>query len=526
MTRSIVIVDDDRSLLEGMRESIPWSELNLKWVGEAIDGRQGIEVINDCKPDIVLTDINMPIMNGLEMIEYLCKHGFNGSFIILSGYTDFEYARQAVRLQVDDYLSKPISYESLRKVIERVTERLDDEEKSEQDYIKLHEQLELYKPYLLQEWVRSVVTGSRSATHPMPDVQKIITDWTGQRHVLIGIELGENEMWEKLDRQRNMIRFVVHNVASEMVAEVTPHYDYVELHSTRFVVFLHNCLSEGTKEQFEEKARQLCIKLKTYLKRQLKLELQVKLGEVTEDWRTISDTSNNLFGSIKELENDMINSAPLASVQFYHELAESVRNGHIDAAKQTINAYIVSLNSEDVYNEGGLQKWADDLWAIMAYALYDIGIELDRIVTKFHPTRKMTAPYTPELLGKWLVEMVEQLIEHLQTRDNSRHRQMTKFMIRFVHENYSTSVTLKQLADELQLSRNYLGQIFRNVTGETFNQYLTRVRIGKAKEMIMEGELYIYEIAEKVGYTNIPYFSSQFKKITGVNPTDLIRPRS
>jgi two-component system, response regulator YesN len=94
-----------------------------------------------------------------------------------------------------------------------------------------------------------------------------------------------------------------------------------------------------------------------------------------------------------------------------------------------------------------------------------------------------------------------------------------------VHEHYAENITLGLLADEINISKNYLGQIFRNVMGETFNQYVTRIRMEKAKRLILEGKLYIYEIAEKVGYSNIPYFSSQFKKYIGINPTELMKSK-
>src|SRR5690606_1505319 len=105
--------DDDSNLFEGMCDLILWDELNVKWAGEAMDGCDGLRVVRDKQPDIVLTDINMPEMNGLDMISALREEGFRGKFIILSGYADFEYARQAVRLQVDDYLSKPVTLANL-----------------------------------------------------------------------------------------------------------------------------------------------------------------------------------------------------------------------------------------------------------------------------------------------------------------------------------------------------------------------------------------------------------------------------
>ncbi len=96
-------------------------------------------------------------------------------------------------------------------------------------------------------------------------------------------------------------------------------------------------------------------------------------------------------------------------------------------------------------------------------------------------------------------------------------------MTQYIHEHYAEDLTLADLSDKVFISRNHLSIIFKNITGETFNTYLTRVRIEKARELLTVGNLLVYEVAEQVGYKNVPYFSTLFKKLTGMNPTDLIK---
>lgn len=102
----VVVVDDDRHVLQSMKKNFPWNEIGIEWVGEAADGEEGLEIIGQLNPDIVITDIYMPVMNGLNMIEKLRNDHFQGAILILSGYADFQYAVQALRLKVDDYISK------------------------------------------------------------------------------------------------------------------------------------------------------------------------------------------------------------------------------------------------------------------------------------------------------------------------------------------------------------------------------------------------------------------------------------
>ncbi|GIQ65017.1 hypothetical protein PACILC2_35850 [Paenibacillus cisolokensis] len=144
----IAIIDDDRQVLAGMRNIIPWGELNAVYAGEAEDGKQGLELVRQANPDIVITDIYMPVMNGLEMLEALRQSGCTSRFVILSGYSDFEYARQALRLEVTDYLTKPVSIATIRNVLRKVIRSLEEEAAERQEQHELMEQVSQFRPYL------------------------------------------------------------------------------------------------------------------------------------------------------------------------------------------------------------------------------------------------------------------------------------------------------------------------------------------------------------------------------------------
>ncbi|UOF89492.1 response regulator [Fodinisporobacter ferrooxydans] len=260
----IVIIDDDPQVLTGMKRAIPWGELNAVCVGEGLDGKKGLDVIRNERPDIVLTDIYMPVMSGLEMLEQLRNEDYQGKLIILSGYSDFEYARQALRLQVDDYLSKPVTISTIKTVIQNAIRQLEQEAVQRVFQEEIKQRLKMYEPF----------------------------------------------------------------------------YD-----------------------------------------------------------------------------NDLAKSG----------------------------------------------------------------------------------------------------------NENIKHKKMVEFVIQYIQEHYAKDITICEIAEKLYISKNYLNQIFKKATGESFNHYLTLVRLEKAKAMILEGNYLVYEIAEKVGYKNTPYFSTLFKKYMGMNPTDFIR---
>lgn len=521
---SIVIIDDDLNLLEGMRESIPWEQFNVRWVGEAVDGKEGLRIVSQLRPDIVLTDIHMPEMNGLDMITMLRDQGYDGKFVILSGYADFEYAQQAVRLGVDDYLCKPVTLDNLKSVLSRVSERLEQERSEENEFRQLKVRLEHYKPFVIQEWLKSVVTGSPSAfSDDLPDIREITEDWDGRDHRIIGLDLSSEEHWRAWEKDRNLLRFAVQNVACEMVRQTFTLFDYVELRSRWYAVVLHGETDKPLRGR-EREAERLREALSAYLNTRLKLPVHVELGPIVRDWRKLAGTFNEMFSSPDAARLPFALSD--SSIKFYHKLAQAVRNANESEARRVIAEYVEGHDAGRPYDQHGLRMWASELWTTLAYSLYELGIELDHFVSKSEALAGLDADGARESLRRWLEHLAETIIGGMHKVENVKHWKMVDFTIRFIHEHYHENITLGLLANEIHISQNYLGQIFRNITGETFIQYLTRVRMEKARQMILEGRYYIYEIAQKVGYNNIPYFSSQFKKFIGVNPSDVLKSKT
>lgn len=274
----IAIIDDERQVLKGMKRSIPWDDLGAEWVGEAMNGEDGLEIIRRTLPDIVITDLYMPVMNGLDMMEQLRKEGFRGKLIILSGYSDFEHARQALRFQVTDYVSKPISLPTLRAILSNVVQELEAEEEKRMRQLELEFKMTLYEPFVEKEWVRSAAVGTldsayRDSMHLPPSYQY----WQKRRHVTVGIELIRDERAKCLSvSDWNLFRFAVSNIACEVACRLFPDLEYTELHSTRALLIIHP--EEGLQEQLELRLDELGVRLTDSISTYLKLVTRIGIG--------------------------------------------------------------------------------------------------------------------------------------------------------------------------------------------------------------------------------------------------------
>ncbi|WP_438431280.1 response regulator transcription factor [Gorillibacterium sp. sgz500922] len=536
----IAIVDDERQVLQGMKRAIPWEELEAEWAGEAMNGADGLEMIRSACPDIVITDIYMPVMNGLEMMEQLRKDGFPGKIIILSGYSDFEHARQALRFQVSDYVSKPISIPTLTAILTKVIQELAEEEDKRKRQGELELKMSLFEPFIEKEWVRSAAIGTldpayREDSHLPPPYRY----WRERSHLTVGIDLLRDERAGCLSvSDWNLFRFAVSNIACEVARKPFPDVEYTELHSTRSLLILHP-QPEDEGRELEKRLEELGIRLADSIGSYLKLAARIGIGGLKAEWTKISDSTEEAFRAIDQraakadaayevyLYREERGSQPESVVPFpvklSYRLASAMKSSQEAEAHQLVQEYMAVLKQHKGISPAYVQMLASELWGIIAYSLYETGMLLDEWFTSDRIAREIGSLLVPEQLAGWLKGKITELCRSRQWKGNGKHRQVVEYMTGYIHEHYAEELTLAELSEKVFISRNHLSIIFKNVTGESFNTYLTRVRIEKARELLLERNMLVYEVAERVGYKNIPYFSTLFKKITGMNPTELIK---
>lgn len=521
----IAIIDDDRQVLAGMRRGIPWKELDAELAGEAMNGADGLDMIRRVQPDVIITDIYMPVMNGLDMISELRRQEFEGKIIILSGYSDFEYARQALRLDVSDYLSKPISVPTFKSVLVKALQDLSSEDIRRAREDEMMHKLMLYEPFVEKEWVKAALTGTldpayrRDELLPSPYLY-----WADTSHMVMGIELDRCARASSLTvADWNLFRFAVSNIVHEVVRERFASFEYTELHGMRSAVVLH-ADPGAAADRLTGLIGELGDTLKTCVWNYLKLKLRIGFGAWKSSWLDIPDSTEEAFRSLdgKGLVPDRKQQwNMMRPVKFYQELASAIKTSQETRAKQLVTDYTRQLQEQSGDTPEYARMLASELWGVIAYCLYDVGMLLDDLFPNRELSREMSVLGGLEQLAAWLTEKITVICQSREWGGSSKHRQAVDFMVQYIHEHYDEDITLSELADKVYISRNYLSNIFRNMTGETFNTYLTRVRMEKAKELLLERKMLVYEVAGRVGYKNVPYFSTLFKKFTGMNPTEL-----
>ncbi|KYG26592.1 response regulator transcription factor [Alkalihalobacillus trypoxylicola] len=528
----VVIVDDDEKVLRGMKKIIPWQELDCEWIGEARDGEEGFALIKQLNPDIVISDIYMPVKNGIEMIKQLRENHYDGKIVILSGYSEFEHARQAVRLRIDDYLTKPASIDTIRSVFSAIVEQLEEDQMNSVQVAELREKVKLYEPLIEKEWLKSLITGTVDHNHIPPAVKSMISKWDDQDHVILTIVYDQQLEQSKLYQSDwYLFRFAAGNIIRETTERYEESYQYVELHSHQAVICLH--FDKDKQEEIKNKLYQLAGALEASLKIYLSVDVTVNVGGIKSDWFEIAQSlreasSKNNHHSLGDSDELLLQTTEgkrtiwSESMEANQKLSEAIRYADETSARQIIDEYFSKVDQQS-YQSALAMQIGIELWTIMTYSLYDIGIRIDDMFDEsLDIYQEINTIQSWDALSNLIKEKIVTICHHQQWDENLKHRQLVEQMIDFVQNRLNENITLQDLADELYISRNYLGQIFKKIVGESFKNYLTRIRMEKAKKMIQEGNYLIYEVSEKVGYVNPAYFTTTFKKYTGYTPTELI----
>ncbi|MGO4270737.1 response regulator, partial [Paenibacillus sp. TAF58] len=283
----LVVVDDDFHILQGFKKAIVWEKFGIEWVGEAENGQDGYELIAREKPDIVLTDIYMPQLNGLEMIERLRAEGIEAKYIVLSGYSDFEYARKALRLNVSDYLSKPITLDDLKLVLGKVLDELNEEVENQQELSSLSNKISMYEPFVRKQWLRVLISGS---TDPVIHTQlpDAFEAWDRQGHFVMAVELLRTPRIRNASLQDwHLFRFGIGNIMNELLVQHWPDSQFIEIQSSHIMIVLHgpqDAPEHTSVEQITALGNEMVRCMDTYLN----LQVRIGVGCSRLTWKEIS----------------------------------------------------------------------------------------------------------------------------------------------------------------------------------------------------------------------------------------------
>jgi two-component system response regulator YesN len=527
----LLIVEDEKWEREGLLNLLDWRSFGLEVVETAVDGIEGLEMTEKTHPDIIITDIKMPGMDGISMSKQIKAVHPHVKIIILTGYDDFSFAREAIHFKADAYILKPLEEAELIPVLQKVTaECLGEKEKSAQeDLIKkqLAKNIQLAKTKFLVDLLEGRAL-PRDIEQQLPERLAefdITANCPGEYFIMI------IKMLDAMNRQRNGMDGIISIVEGilpkhliftlpfsgeeETVCCLThPPSDNTLLRLKIADIFqaIHNGSDLPLVVGMGESAASLAEISQSYIQ----ARQAVEFGVFWSSWGIVDfaqiDSMQRKFG-------DNIGEYLIQSNGFSKQLVAGVRSANQERCFELIREMFQYIKE----NQGAsrdfiinfLQSMVNDISLFLCTLNKGLGSSK---LSKPEQEMRLSGLTSVTSLETSVTAFIENTLNRINAKKNNPDEQIVKKVVQLIEERYMTDLGLQVIAREVFLSPNYLGNIFKKYTGRTFNDYLCEYRMEKAKELLQSSKNKVGWVASAVGISNTSYFCTIFKQAYGMAP--------
>lgn len=519
MLCKIFLVEDEIVTREGIRDSIDWEGAGLRWCGEAPDGELALSLIEAEMPDILITDIKMPFMDGLELSRIVRARLPQTRIVILSGHDEFRYAQQAIQLGVTDYLLKPVGTQELLDVLTRIRRQIEDERRQVERIQNLQDQVKQSASILRQQFLLDLVSGHYSATDAIARAAALQIDLVARWYLAVSVRC------DVIIEAPYLARLETYHRVRQCVADLLAERDDVlliakDIEETGLLV------SGEDAEAIQRTAQHLSSSVIALLQPEPSLALAIgvgrpveRVGAIPQSFLDACDAARTQIrklapsrGGISFSPQQLLALDPTAILTF-------LRRGELQGLNAFLSTHLSIVDTEDPNLRAVIDFLVTDMLVAIANFVQDLGGTVDAVI----PVR---ATLEPILAGIDSVATLQRFMQELLTKallERDRHTNRTLAMIehakRFVATHLaSEELTLQTAAAAVGWSPNHLSAVFSRETGMTFVEYVTGERIERAMTLLRTTSLSTHEIAQCVGYHNPRYFFTVFKKATGQSP--------
>ncbi|MGE9975568.1 response regulator [Coprococcus catus] len=528
----VFLVEDEMVIRNGIVKSINWEKEGYRLVGEASDGELAYPMILKEKPDILLTDIKMPFMDGLELSRLVKQELPDTKILIFSGYDEFEYAKEAIRIGVTEYLLKPVSSEQLLEVMRRISKQIEQDREEREILRQYQEDMKENVERERQNFFSHVIRGEVSIGEAVKNGKKYGMDLSAGFYSIILFKIFSTP-------EENIVSEHIWKICEKIETKVDEiPYAYYFQRGIDGWVFL---LTAESKEQMEERQKNLCDCLAEIMKNERKVEYFGGIGKPVERIRNLGQSfrdaerifaerftrqSNQFLSGFEKMDvykDDEFQIKDLGDVGKSREMIEKfLNNGTKEELEEFMDTYFIRMKEDKLQSTLMRQYIIMDIYiVIMSFCEkidavnHDYQQETEKLKSTIQNMNSVSE------IRLYITYMLNQAIELRDSISKKRYADIIKAAEKMISEHYmSEEISLNSVADSVGMSPSYFSSVFSKESGKTFVEFLTETRMEKAKELLMCSALKTSEIGYEVGYKDPHYFSYIFKKTQGCSPKD------
>ncbi len=520
----LVIVDDEKAIRKGIRDYIDWKSMGFEVVESFEDGRETIHYIEHNSIDVILTDIEMAEVSGIDLAKYIYENKGEIKVVIISGYKEFEYARKAVEYGVEHYLLKPIRMDEVTEVFLKIKKMLDKEHSViTKNMEKYNNFVELLPELREQFWISLIVGG-------LCDEEKI-----RKRMKMLKIDLDENhpfaivDMRLKIDNTNGSeyytgenYRNLVHNICNIDDEDIV---SIPIILNDNVIRVIETTRREEDIDTFKDKLTVLLHEQCRGAESLLKIKVSTKIEKVMQNLMDIRDYSCMISVSDEEQagnKGDLLPEDQERLLQKYKLLLETINDGDLDGLDSLVDNIFFEFRNLPMKQ---VQHLCVDMFAMLSAKFIHMGVDVWKNMNEMMNYEKLLLVEKRSLLKSECKNLLCDVVKILQSKQNVTSKKVVEESIKYMKKHYADEISLDSVACRFFLNQAYFSRLFKQYTGSTFTDYLIELRMENAKEILEQGKYKVYEVSQMVGYHSEKYFFRIFKQYTGCSPTEYSRRR-
>ncbi|MCI9593126.1 MAG: response regulator [Lachnospiraceae bacterium] len=529
----IILVDDEEEVRKSIIKKIDWQSAGFQVVGDAENGQDALEKIEALKPEVVLTDIRMPYMDGLTLAGKLRQKYPSIKLVIFSGFDDFEYAKQAIKLNVIEYILKPVNVEELTAILQKIKFNLDEEIAQRRNVDILRENYRKSIPIIREQFLNDFIRRPFSEDEAKEKLQEYDVPILGAKKwvaVAIDIEDGEISRENSLSfhKEKELIPVSVRQMLKEMLEGCFRIALFTASMDSRQVILA--AIDEGkTQTGFITIMEDVCKEIKRVLEVPITAGIGkgcTSLSEMPLSYQSAVDalgykamvgTGGTIY--IYDVE-PMTRGKLLWESRDEEELFAAVKFGP-KSRIQTLTEEIAARLDGAKVHASQQQVYQISIVTSVVRLIQQYDMDLSELFGREGSYQEIIGKIVKgEMFGNWLFHTCCHIHERMSQERESSMQQVIQEARRYIQENYpDPELSVEKICRHLHMSPAYFSTMFKKETGQAYTAYLTEVRLNQAVELLRMTNDKTYVIAAKVGYQEQNYFSYVFKKRFGVSPT-------
>ena len=502
---NILLVDDDKLFIRKIIEGINWEEIGIHRVFSAEDMQQAIQILNTFTIDIMVTDIEMPRGNGLELLEWISENKYAIDTLVLSGYAHFVYVQKAMEYGCKRYLLKPVSNNELKVLLKEMIE-------------KRRKTVPTGKKNFTKNWKEIVCNEKKNFIEEIKNKETLYVDsdylCLVRFHMMLAEKMDETE--------KRLLMFVVQNIIMEFLDESSIDLEGINQETEEeWLLLIH--ISKQSDSIVPELS-----KIQNYLKETTKIytcfyvSSAESINQVVADFENFENFCKQVVfqeNGIVEYDDWKLSNRCIDNREIFDKFEKNIYNGEFELAKELIENCIETSIKEKTATKENFENITENITVITESFLRNNNLDISQIIEE----DKFIAYYKEANTSvNRMYKFVECLIEVLEGTENlgSKKRQLVDMLKRYISEHIDEELSRKKLAGSIHFSEDYVARIFKLETGKTISDYVMEQRMEKAKKYLSQSEFSIGDVAMMVGYNNFSYFSKTFKAYTGKTPNE------